>query len=584
MSTIAMAVVLDSQKPLRDSLLWALQDAFYDQVNIRAWSEAIVPNFVTSNCYIASCYAKLAVSFARDLARSGSLNAEEPIYMVEVGAGHGKLSYLVIRRLLELREFWPPGCSFVYVLTDFTAHNVEFWKSHEPFDTLMKEGLVDFAVLDAENDREITLQLRGAKLGPDTVKNPMVVVCNYIFDTLRQDAFRVVDRQLQEALCTVLSSHPVDNPTHPDVIKLIKCEWHYRPCSVDYYEDDPQLNAVLAQYTRLYNSASILVPLGGLRMLRNLAHVAGGRLLMLCGDKAYSHEEELMGLRDPHVAIHGSFSFMVNFHAVRLFVQELGGFGLQTPLYDGFKCCAFALGVPQKDCRELRCEWMDSMEQFGPENFSTLQRCLKDETPSPTLKTAVAVIRLSQHDSDVFYKFKQVLIDKAPFATEKQQADLRLDMEAVVSNYYPLQRSKDVPFEAGRVFMGLKQYARAAELFDMSQRLCGEHHVSWYNTGICHYYTAQFEDSIRCFDRALEMRPNYHDARAWKARVEAKVAELEEELAAAAMESGEGPGEGGAVEGEAAGEVTGEDAGDSADAADGAGAGAGAGADAPPAE
>lgn len=29
------------------------------------------------------------------------------------------------------------------------------------------------------------------------------------------------------------------------------------------------------------------------------------------GDKAYNHEEEVVGLRDPHIAIHGSFSFMV---------------------------------------------------------------------------------------------------------------------------------------------------------------------------------------------------------------------------------------------------------------------------------
>jgi hypothetical protein len=55
------------------------------------------------------------------------------------------------------------------------------------------------------------------------------------------------------------------------------------------------------------------------------------------GDKAYGHEEELTGLRDPHVAIHGSFSFMVNFHAVKVYVANRGGFALQTPHLDGFK-------------------------------------------------------------------------------------------------------------------------------------------------------------------------------------------------------------------------------------------------------
>lgn len=63
----AMSIVLDSQKPLRESLLWQLQDAFYERVNIKAWSDAIVPNFVTSNCYVAQAYAKAIVSFATDL-------------------------------------------------------------------------------------------------------------------------------------------------------------------------------------------------------------------------------------------------------------------------------------------------------------------------------------------------------------------------------------------------------------------------------------------------------------------------------------------------------------------------------------
>ena len=37
-----------------------------------------------------------------------------------------------------------------------------------------------------------------------------------------------------------------------------------------------------------------------------------------------------------------------------------------------------------------------------------VQRCVKDETPTPTLKLALAAIRMSAWDSDVFYKFKQV--------------------------------------------------------------------------------------------------------------------------------------------------------------------------------
>ena len=36
------------------------------------------------------------------------------------------------------------------------------------------------------------------------------------------------------------------------------------------------------------------------------------------------------------------------------------------------------------------------------------QRCLKDETKTLSLKAALAMVRLSHYDPDVFYKFKQV--------------------------------------------------------------------------------------------------------------------------------------------------------------------------------
>lgn len=41
----------------------------------------------------------------------------------------------------------------------------------------------------------------------------------------------------------------------------------------------------------------------------------------------------------------------------------------------------------------------------------------------------------------------------------------RRDVKLVHELYFPLQPSKDVPFEIGRIFMGLKDFDSAAELF-----------------------------------------------------------------------------------------------------------------------
>jgi hypothetical protein len=65
--------------------------------------------------------------------------------------------------------------------------------------------------------------------------------------------------------------------------------------------------------------------------------------------QGFAVEEEIEGLRDPHIAIHGSFSFMVNFHALKSYFDGKGGFTVQSVHQDGFKvgCCAVA-------CRLLR--------------------------------------------------------------------------------------------------------------------------------------------------------------------------------------------------------------------------------------
>lgn len=167
----------------------------------------------------------------------------------------------------------------------------------------------------------------------------------------------------------------------------------------------------------------------------------------------------------------------------------------------------------------------------------------------------LALLRLANHDSDVFYKFKQVLIDKIvfPYATELVQMDVRSDIEKacarlesllfllwnratvvtarlpslvlcqVFAGYYPLQESKDICFEVGRMLMGLKEYSSAVEFFKRSAELCGQHHVTWHNMGICLFYQDLLEDAEKCFQESLALKPTYSEAHTWMLQVREKL-------------------------------------------------------------
>ena len=354
--------------------------------------------------------------------------------------------------------------------------------------------------------------------------------------------------------------------------------------SVLHPDAAPAVPAMLSYYAAALPRATLPLPLGGFSAMAHVRALTTSHALLLAGDKGYNAPEDLAGLRDPHVALHGSFSLMVNLHAARLLALAWGGFSLHTQYLDGFKCAALLLRAPPAaaggpappppppspptpaslaaaDAELLPrwataalpglCgAWAEAMEGFGPDAFAALQRRLTEEVKRPTLKTALAALRLACWDPDVFVNVRQAVIDGAPGAGERQAADIYRDVRRVYERYYPLQPAKDVAFDCARVCMGLRRYPEAINLFLASTRQCGEHHVTAHNGGICLFHLGRFEAARDCFKRALTLAPKYADAASWLKRAEEQLAARAAAAAAAAVVAaavtGAGPAGGGA--------------------------------------
>lgn len=71
------------------------------------------------------------------------------MHIVEVGAGHGKMGFLILKKLAELDEFMPIDHAYKYVLSDFAADNVDFWLNHPPLQPFFENGTLDCAVFGA---------------------------------------------------------------------------------------------------------------------------------------------------------------------------------------------------------------------------------------------------------------------------------------------------------------------------------------------------------------------------------------------------------------------------------------------------
>ena len=194
------------------SILWKLNRNFYHEKGIAAWTQGYVPHFITNNAYHAKVFTRLFHSFLTDYYNNNNNDNntnEAPFYIIELGGGCGKFAFLFLRSLQEKKQQHP--INIVYVLTDCTATNVQYYQSHPSLRPFFENGQLDVAILDDENSNSRTsssasdscFSLRLCQSGivlssKNPSKNPIVLIANYVFDTLCQDCFQVCNGQLRE--------------------------------------------------------------------------------------------------------------------------------------------------------------------------------------------------------------------------------------------------------------------------------------------------------------------------------------------------------------------------------------------------
>ncbi|CAM9368815.1 unnamed protein product, partial [Chrysoparadoxa australica] len=301
---------------------------------------------------------------------------------------------------------------------------------------------------------------------------------------------------------------------------------------------------------------SFLLPVGALRVLRLLRTFTKGGLLVLSGDKGNNAPSNFRGISNPHIAVHGSFSVMVNYHAIGAYCIKKGGFAVHNPQEEAsLKVSAFVLpgnGCNASDLRDgSQAQGMAEMERkawkggeleaidreraasfpelaaafdvnivdFGPNDFFVMQKCLKEESPTPSLKCVLSLLKLGDWDPDVFFKFRDIILNQVPTAGHKLKKDLCRGIPRVWENYYALDKDKDIAFEVGRFYYGIKDYDQALRYYKESYHLLGEHHVTYHNMGLCFYSSGNYDEANRHFDLALGLNSSYQKSQLWKEKV-----------------------------------------------------------------
>ena len=444
------------------------------------------------------------------------------------------------------------------------------------------------------------------------------MVANYLFDTLYHDIFQVEEGELKEGLVSTGSKNKEEpDPLDPEIIKRLSNKYQYNPVEAAYYQeedgDEVHLERILQWYKDCFrdniHGASVVFPIGALRALRRLSAFSGNKAIVISGDKGNNNPEQFVGLMDPHIAVHGSFSLMVNYQAVGAWFTSRGGFALHNPQEEAsLKVGCFVLdGCSEEDALKdsawlqppeaqeptqtpydfdgvvgpgeglgpalkvepmvkayrgsattvsvdmvnnladkddersnaypyLKQAFEDAINIFGPNDFFVLQKTLKEDSPNPPLKSVVSLLKLGDWDPDVFFKFRDAMLNQISNCGQKLRNDICRGIPRVWENYYMLDLDKDIAFEIGRFFYGIRDYTNALHFYVESTSTIGEHHVTYHNQGLCHYSRGDLDIAMAHFEKAVSLNEDYEKARNWISKVKKEMAE---KAAPAAVSEGE---------------------------------------------
>lgn len=487
---------LSAPQRLSEAPLWRLQREFYAQDAHGLWGTSTVPHSITGNPTIAHTYARMALEFLRSTPASG-----RP-YVVELGGGSGRFAYLFVRALRELA----PGLAFTYVLTDFSAERVAGWAAHPSYGPMVRDGFLDFAVLDADDLGPAELAVSGHMLAPGTLPGPVVGIANYVFDSLRADAYVVRGGELLESRVSV-----------PEDLRAGDCAWD--AVAAGPLPDD--LAAILEGYRDTLDDTAVLVPTGALACLAHLDALSGAPMCLLAADKGHATPLDLCSHGDPSVVLHGSgFSLMVNFDLLARHTRSLGGVAvLPRDPARSLVVAAYVRGEVN-DPERLAAVLQDHLSDTGPDNLFQVRTLLATAIGAGVgvpVESALACLRLTHFDPVLLVELLPGLLDTLPTVPDQLRAEVERALLRVWDNWFPIGEPVDLALCLGLALSAMDRFARAADLLEISVKDHPDSAPVAFAMSVARRGLRELGEAHRWAERALEIEPGFSQARALRA-------------------------------------------------------------------
>ncbi|WP_297427573.1 tetratricopeptide repeat protein [Clostridium sp.] len=514
--------IVESEKPLSQSMLWKLQTEFFENQGPEAWSKGIVPQYITTNPYIANQYAKTVFGYLRDYVSREDMDKDTVIYIMELAAGVGRFTYTFLKRFLHMIENSSlKGIKFKYIVTDFAERNIEYWQSHSFLKSYFESGVLDCATFDISKDDEIRLRHSGEVLSSGKLKNPLILFANYTFDSLPQDTFYVNGGELYEGLITITSPEEKSDPNDKSI--LAGLDYYYTDKKIDgnHYYEDKNFNNVLMHYKNSLEDTAFYMPIIGLRCISRLKKLFNDDIILISADKGYKNEEAMFKNYHPYLSKHGCISMTVNFHAIELYFKELGGKAIHSIYeHENINVSLFMLSKNDHDLIETSMAYNEVIECIGPDDFYIMKRAIMPLSKSLTTKELLTFLRFTVWDSRTLLEFYNILLERIPTEEDSPKEELVDAINRVWEYYFPIGEEGDLGYHFGSILGYLGHDEDALKFFESSLEFYGECPETNYEIALCYYNLQQIDKALEYTEKSIALDPDFKEGENLKSMIQ----------------------------------------------------------------
>jgi hypothetical protein len=521
--------VLEKDVHISQSLIWQAQRDAYAHRGLKSWTEDLVPQFITNNPFFAEIYARIVFGFVCDCLDANGNNSHpvspaNPLRILELGAGPGKFSFLFLRHLealLRSRAIAPGIVS--YCMSDCSAALLEAWRNRKEFDEFVERGILRFELLDAGGELDSPF-LRGVPSRPkDQRCGPLVVIANYVFDSLPNDAFLIKEGKVFELVQTTTRSLKGGGPSVAEVLSELQFSYKSVETSREHYPES-SWNDVLDLYRSSLQEATVLFPSQTLKTLAALAKYSDGAKLVVAADKGIVSEAGLrLSKGEPKFEFHSShyFSQLVNFDALARYFSATGGEAfLPDKISSSLHVCAFLQKPPGTTFPATKSSIQESRSALGPDDLFALLAWLNPHIEETSVPQILALFRLSRWDPTTFLRIFPVLVRQIG-GVSAERDDLREAVARTWANHFPVVPSDNVlAFYCGVILLELHFFEEALAMLKQSQELLGRSAPTSYNLGLCSLNLGRSSKALELMIESCELDPTFEPARLMRQKLE----------------------------------------------------------------